>query len=172
MVRPFALVRCFRLCQGAGYCIAKQPKTIRLSQKDLGLFGMIPCHHLGLAVPAGQDHRNAGLKRLGYAVIAAQDGVEALELFRQRREEIRCVLCDLTMPRMDGWETLTALRQIAPGIPVILASGYSEEQAMDGEHTERPHAFIGKPYKIELLRMAFQKALTFEAMQKRRKGSA
>jgi len=102
----------------------------------------------------------AGLKRLGYAVIAAQDGVEALELFRQRREEIRCVLCDLTMPRMDGWETLTALRQIAPGIPVILASGYSKAQVMAGDHPEQPQVFLRKPYSFRLLGDAIARALT------------
>ena len=48
----------------------------------------------------------AMLTRLGFAVLQARDGVEAVEVFRQHQDEIRCVLCDLTMPRMNGWETL------------------------------------------------------------------
>ncbi len=56
-----------------------------------------------------------------YTVLAAEDGVAAVEIFRQHGNEIGCVVCDLTMPRMNGWETLTALRQLAPDLPVILA---------------------------------------------------
>jgi len=52
----------------------------------------------------------AMLMHLGFAVLEAQDGVEAVEVFRQHQDEIRCVLCDLTMPRKNGWETIEALR--------------------------------------------------------------
>jgi CheY-like chemotaxis protein len=101
----------------------------------------------------------AMLTRLGFAVLEAKDGVEAVELFRQYQDEIRCVLCDLTMPRMDGWETLTALRQLAPDLPVILASGYDKAQVMAGDHLELPQVFLGKPYKLKGLGDAIGKAL-------------
>ncbi len=91
------------------------------------------------------------LTRAGYRVLAAQDGVEAVELLRQHRVEVGCVLCDLTMPRMNGWETLAALRQLVPGIPVILASGYNEARVMEGNHPEQPQAFLSKPYAQETL---------------------
>jgi CheY-like chemotaxis protein len=92
------------------------------------------------------------LKRLGYSVLEAKDGVEALELFQHHRDVIRCVLSDLTMPRMNGWDTLTALRKISPEVPVILSSGYDEAQVMAGVHLERPDAFLGKPYQLDALR--------------------
>jgi two-component system, cell cycle sensor histidine kinase and response regulator CckA len=92
------------------------------------------------------------LKRSGFTVFSAQDGVEAVEVFQQHRDEIGCVLCDLTMPRMDGWETLTALRKLVPDIPVILSSGYSEVQVMAGEHPELPQAFLSKPYEWTALK--------------------
>jgi PAS domain S-box-containing protein len=91
------------------------------------------------------------LPRFGFTVHAAEDGVAALEIFRQHRSEIDCVVCDLTMPRMNGWETLSALRQLAPGIPVILASGYSGARALEGEHPDRPNAFLQKPYELKAL---------------------
>ena len=65
----------------------------------------------------------AMLRRLGLSVLAARDGVEALEVFRQHRDEIRLVLCDLPLPRMNGWETLTNPRHLSPAIPIIPASG-------------------------------------------------
>ena len=96
-----------------------------------------------LLVDDEQMVRNVGeraLMRLGFTVLLAKDGVEAVEIFRQHRDEVRCVLCDLTMPRMNGWETLAALRKLAPGLPVILASGYDKAQVMAGDHPELPQA--------------------------------
>jgi CheY-like chemotaxis protein len=99
------------------------------------------------------------LKRLGFTVLAAEDGVEGVKVFQQHQDEIRCVLCDLTMPRMNGWETLTALRKLAPGLPVILASGYSEAQVMEGHHPELPQAFLSKPYEQKALINAISQVL-------------
>ena len=101
----------------------------------------------------------AMLKRLGFTVLEAKDGVEAVEIFRERKDEIRCVITDLTMPRMNGWETLTALRKLAPDIPVILASGYDKAQVMAGDHPELPQVFLGKPYKLKGLSDAISQAL-------------
>jgi PAS domain S-box-containing protein len=99
------------------------------------------------------------LTHLGFRVIEAKDGVEAVEVFRQHQGQIRCVLSDLTMPRMDGWETLTALRRLSPDIPVILSSGYDEAQVMAEKHPELPDAFLGKPYKIKGLQETINRVL-------------
>jgi PAS domain S-box-containing protein len=106
-----------------------------------------------------REMTKAMLGYLGFAVLEAEDGVEALEVFRQHEESILCVLSDLTMPRMDGWEMLAALRQLAPGIPVILASGYDQAQVMSGDHHELPQAFLGKPFGTTGLRDAIRQAL-------------
>ena len=92
------------------------------------------------------------LTRLGYKVLEAKDGVEAVEIFKKYQDQIHCVLSDLTMPRMNGWETLTALRKLSPDIPVILSSGYDEAQVMAGDHNQLPNAFLGKPYQLKGLR--------------------
>jgi DNA-binding NtrC family response regulator len=101
----------------------------------------------------------AMLKWLGFLVIEAKDGVKAVEVFRQRQDEIRCVLYHLTMPHMDGWETLTALRKLAPDLPVILASGYDKARVMSGDYPELPQAFLGKPYMLKGLSDAISRAL-------------
>ena len=105
------------------------------------------------------DITSMALSMLGFKVLTARDGVEAVEVFRQHQEEIRLVLTDFAMPRMNGLETLNALRRIAPGIPVILASGYSEEQIMEITHPERPHAFLGKPYGFQKLKDAIRHSM-------------
>jgi signal transduction histidine kinase len=101
----------------------------------------------------------AMLTLLEIKVIEAKNGSEAVETFLRHGDEIKCVLCDLVMPDMDGWETLEALRRLSPGIPVILTSGYDEALAMQGEHPEKPQGFLGKPYRITELQDLLIKAI-------------
>ncbi len=100
------------------------------------------------------------LSRLGYTVIDAKDGVEALEIFQQRQNEVCCVISDLTMPRMGGWETLTELRKIQNDVRVILASGHNKDVVMAGDHPEQPQAFLYKPYSMSALKEALAKAMS------------
>jgi two-component system, cell cycle sensor histidine kinase and response regulator CckA len=99
------------------------------------------------------------LTRLGFSVLDAKDGIEAMEVFRRHKDTIRLVLCDLTMPHMDGWETLAALRKLSPGMPVVLTSGYDEADVMADDHDEQPQAFLAKPYQLDALRRAIRRAL-------------
>jgi CheY-like chemotaxis protein len=101
----------------------------------------------------------AQLKGLGFTVLEAGGGAAAVELFREHRDEVRLVLCDLGMPGMNGWETLAALRRLAPGIPVILSSGYDRAHVMADSHPEQPQAFLRKPYLSGELREAIRLAL-------------
>jgi CheY-like chemotaxis protein/HPt (histidine-containing phosphotransfer) domain-containing protein len=101
--------------------------------------------------------RNIGslmLANLGFTVLNAGDGAEAVELFQSRQEEIALVLCDQIMPHMDGLQTLAALREIKPALPVILVSGI----ARDPETLPGP-AFLKKPYSMAALRQAVGQAL-------------
>jgi CheY-like chemotaxis protein len=98
------------------------------------------------------------LVHFGYEVISAADGYEAMKLFDENKDDIRCVLLDLTMPGMNGWETLAALRRIRPNVPVILASGYDEANVMGEDHTERPQVFLHKPYRMADLKATLSRA--------------
>jgi CheY-like chemotaxis protein len=99
------------------------------------------------------------LKGRGFSVLAAAGGAEAVAELSNRPAAVRLVLCDLSMPGMNGWETLTALREIAPGIPVILCSGYDRAQVMAGHHPELPQGFLRKPYRQEDLSEAIRRVL-------------
>jgi len=101
----------------------------------------------------------AMLNRLGFEVITAKDGTEAVDIFRERPEDIGLVLTDLTMPLLNGWETLDAVRKIRPDIPVILSSGYDEAGIMAGDHSEQPEVFLHKPYYKADLKAAIDCAL-------------
>ena len=97
--------------------------------------------------------------RPGYTVLTAKDGIEAMEIFARHQDEIRCVVSDVAMPRMNGWEILVALRKLSPGIPMILSSGYDEEQVLINDHPERPQAFLHKPHQKVELQTALAKAM-------------
>ncbi len=86
------------------------------------------------------------LKDSGFRVLIAEDGLAALESVRRYRQEIAAVLLDMTMPHLDGVETLRALHRRQPDIKVVLTSGYSEQEASRRLAGEQPAAFIQKPY--------------------------
>ena len=98
------------------------------------------------------ESMGALVQSLGFRVLTAVSGERARELYLQGGEAIGCVITDLTMPGMDGWETLEALRRLNPDLPAILVSGYDRSQAMAGEHTELPQAFLGKPFGLQKLK--------------------
>ncbi len=68
------------------------------------------------------------LEELGYTVLDAEDGLHALEVFRQQVDRISAVLLDMTMPRLDGTGTFRELHRIRPGVRVLLSTGFSEQQ--------------------------------------------
>jgi signal transduction histidine kinase/CheY-like chemotaxis protein len=101
----------------------------------------------------------AMLSRMGFRVLVARDGEEALALFRDQAGEIDGVLSDLTMPGLSGWEVLEAVRALKPEVPFILASGYEEAQVRDQNRKEQSQVFFHKPYQMADLKQALGKIL-------------
>lgn len=93
----------------------------------------------------------AMLESLGYKVAEARDGSEAVEVFRQRHAEIDLVLLDQRMPRMTGEAALAEMRQIAPGVRAILASGYDESGRIHEIVAAGFGGFIQKPFRRQEL---------------------
>ncbi len=138
-------------------------ETVSLPPEKAEVFPEIAAGSTILLVEDEPDVRRMAatmLGRIGFAVMEAPDGMAAVEALRARPEGVVCAICDLTMPQMDGWDTLTALRKVIPGLPVVLASGYDQSQVMTGEHAEWPQTFIHKPYQLAKLRDAVRLALT------------
>lgn len=88
------------------------------------------------------------LEALGFEVLTACDGREAVEVFREKRKEIACVLLDLTMPELDGEQTFALLRELDPGVRVILSSGYNEHEVSRKLAGAGVSGFMQKPYKL------------------------
>ncbi|MCX6360421.1 MAG: ATP-binding protein, partial [Armatimonadetes bacterium] len=110
--------------------------------------------------PAFRASTRALLKRLGYDIVEAGDGAEAVEVYRAHPGGIRCLVSDVSMPRMDGWEALAEIRKLTPGLPAILISGYDQAEVMSGERAEWPDVYLAKPFRIAELRDALRRALT------------
>jgi len=88
------------------------------------------------------------LEKMGFSVLTASDGMEAVEMFMERADEIVLVLLDITMPRMNGEEVFAELKNIRKNIPILLLSGYGE-QVLSRSLLEDPHAdFIQKPSSL------------------------
>lgn len=101
----------------------------------------------------------AALDQMGYQVIEAENGVQAVELFRIRHDEVSVVILDLTMPVMSGEETLRKLRAIDPQVKVILSSGFNEADATKHFAGKNLAGFLQKPYTLTRLSERLQAAL-------------
>jgi CheY-like chemotaxis protein len=91
------------------------------------------------------------LRRAGFEVLAAADGLEGLALFERHRARVRVVVLDLTMPRMGGLETLAAIRRLEPRTPVLLCSGWCEPDELAQLQRHAAVRFLRKPYQLDTL---------------------
>jgi CheY-like chemotaxis protein len=92
------------------------------------------------------------LKSIGFQVLTAQDGIEAIQVFQENSRDIDLVILDLAMPRMDGEKTFHELLGIVPDLKIILSSGYTENLVAQRFKTVKPDGFIQKPYQLNSLR--------------------
>ncbi|MDQ1257626.1 MAG: hypothetical protein QG656_2232 [Candidatus Hydrogenedentes bacterium] len=124
----------------------------------------IPAKSAGvlLFVEDEPDMRDLGalaLEQMGYTVLTALDGLDALDIFRAHSGEIDCVLLDLSMPRMDGVQTLLELRRIKPDIHAVIASGYPGRELEVRLAGQKADALIEKPYDFRALSAKLQAIL-------------
>jgi PAS domain S-box-containing protein len=92
------------------------------------------------------------LEHLGFTMLTAADGLQAVELYRERGKEIGLVLMDLTMPHMDGAKAFGELRRLNPEVRVVLASGYSGEDVAARFAGKGLAGVLQKPYTLAKLR--------------------
>jgi two-component system, cell cycle sensor histidine kinase and response regulator CckA len=95
---------------------------------------------------------------LGFDVLEASDGQEALDFFTPRAAEFRAILLDLSMPRMGGLDVLPALRRFRADVPVVLMSGFGDN-AISTTVADAHATFLGKPFGKRELRSALRRVL-------------
>jgi len=99
------------------------------------------------------------LMSLGYTVLPATSGEEALGIYRARGDEIGLVVMDMVMPGMDGEQTYRALAEINPEVRVVLISGYSLPSSIEELWSSGIRDFVQKPFRYPVLARAVRNAL-------------
>jgi two-component system, cell cycle sensor histidine kinase and response regulator CckA len=99
------------------------------------------------------------LNTLGYKVLPAKSGKEAVDMYNLHKEEIDLVILDMIMPDISGGETFAFLKMINPRIKAILSSGYSLNDQAEGIMQQGCHAFIQKPFTIQNLSQKVREVL-------------
>jgi len=99
------------------------------------------------------------LRDAGFTVLLAEDGREALELFRAHADEIDAILLDLTMPSLSGDQVLQAIVPLRADVVVIASSGYAETEALDRFGGLPIAGFMQKPYRPSELLAMIRRAL-------------
>ena len=98
-------------------------------------------------------------QQLGYKVLTAKNGKDAIEIYEENKEHIDIVLLDMIMPNMSGSDTYDKIKKIDPDIKVLLSSGYS----INGQATEIMdrgcNGFIQKPFKMKELSQKLREIL-------------
>lgn len=100
------------------------------------------------------------LEKKGYHVLTAMSGKEALTVFREHKRVVDIILLDLSMPDMDGEETLEKLLEIDAGAKVILFSGYARDIDIDPLFEKGALDHIQKPFDIQALIEKINKAIS------------
>jgi PAS domain S-box-containing protein len=102
------------------------------------------------------------LENLGYKVIVANGGEQAIEYMKEKGNQVDLVILDMVMPKMDGGITFDQIRELYPSVPVILSSGYS----LDGQATKIMqrgcNGFLQKPFGLSELSQKIRKTLDGE----------
>jgi DNA-binding NtrC family response regulator len=112
--------------------------------------------------PGVRDYMEALVTRQGYEVHAAADGEEALAQLRDVRPDL--VTLDVVLPGMDGLATLAELKKRLPEVPVVMLSGHGQARNIVEAMRLGASDFLRKPFEVEELELAFQKALEKRAL--------
>ena len=95
----------------------------------------------------------------GYRVMIAKDGFQALDIYKRFEKQVDLIILDFTMPIMDGSEVFNELRELNPHVPVVLSSGFTEQDKLRWMLAKGLRGFIPKPYTQEKLLLQVRSVL-------------
>ena len=104
----------------------------------------------------------AMLEELGFNVIVASNGKEALELYHENAADITLVVADIGMPIMNGYEMFRELKKLDPKLPIIISSGFGDDEVTVALSRDAIAGLVSKPYKFDLLRRVLKSVIEGE----------
>jgi DNA-binding response OmpR family regulator len=99
------------------------------------------------------------LRKLGYSILEATSGDEALRIFEEKKDQIDLVILDMVMPGMDGSDLFEGLKAIEPQVNTLVLSGFGSEEDIHDMMNRGCGGFIMKPYDIEQLSQRIREIL-------------
>ncbi len=105
------------------------------------------------------------LERLGFSVLTARSGQEAVAVYKNNPDDVDLVLLDMIMPGMEAGDTYDKLKAINPAIKVILSSGYSLDQKASAIIDRGCNGFIQKPFNMKMLQEKIGEILSTDIVE-------
>ncbi|MCF6334706.1 MAG: response regulator [Spirochaetales bacterium] len=141
------------LCKGTLFRIYL-PCSPKIKQSEKVEIGSVPGTGTILLVDDEEIIRTTVtemLTELGYDVLLAKNGEEAVTIFQEEYSKIDLIIIDMIMPEMNGSETFYRMKAIDPNCRVVIASGYTGEENIDKLMADGLSGFINKPFPIDTL---------------------
>lgn len=89
------------------------------------------------------------LQRLGYAILLADNGEDAVEIYRENPHEIDLVLLDMVMPKLGGHAAFYQIRSIDPDAKILLSSGFVSQESVQDLLANGAAGFLPKPHRLK-----------------------
>ena len=105
------------------------------------------------------DFMIEALQTLGYTVILAENGLDAVEIYKENPKKIDLVILDMIMPKLGGHSTFYQIRALDPNAKILLSSGYVSEQEVDDILKQGAKGFIPKPHRINVIAEEIRRVL-------------
>ena len=99
------------------------------------------------------------LQRLGYSVLLAENGLDAIEIYRENPNEVDLVLLDMVMPKLGGHQTFYKIKELDSDAKVLLSSGYVSEEEVNDLLEQGAKGFLPKPHRISVMAKEVRKIL-------------
>ena len=106
------------------------------------------------------------LQNLGYSVILAENGLDAVEICKENPGQIDLVLLDMIMPKLGGHSAFYKIKEIDPSIKILLSSGFVAQSAVDDLLANGAAGFLPKPHRIKVLAEKLREILDRKEDQK------
>ncbi len=99
------------------------------------------------------------LQELGYSVLLAENGLDAVEIYRNNPDQVDLVLLDMIMPKMGGHKTFFQIKEIDPNARILLSSGYVSQEEVNDLLEQGAVGFLPKPHRLPAMAKEFRRIL-------------